>query len=99
MLFNSRLKMSQTAKRIIFVGRVQGVSFRFTAFDIANRYGLTGLVRNLPDGTVEMIAQGSPDDIADCIRDIKESFGVYIKKTKIEEIPSDAQYKDFKITF
>lgn len=91
--------MSQTAKHIIFVGRVQGVGFRFTAFDIANRYRLTGLVRNLPDGTVEMIAQGYPGDIADCIRDIKESFGVYIKKTKIEEISSDAQYKDFKITF
>ncbi len=91
--------MSQTAKHVIFIGRVHGVGFRFTAFDVANRYGLTGLVRNLPDGTVEMLAQGHPDDIADCIRDIEESFAGYIRETKIEEIPPDPRYKDFKITF
>ena len=91
--------MNQPAKHIVFVGRVQGVGFRFTALDMARRYKLTGLVRNLPNGTVEMIAQGSHDNITNCIRDIKESFRVYIKEIKIEEIPSDPDYKDFKITF
>jgi len=91
--------MNQTTKHIVFVGRVQGVGFRFTALDMARRYKLTGLVRNLPDGTVEMIAQGPHDNITDCIRDIEESFRVYIKEIKIEEIPSDPDYKDFKITF
>ena len=91
--------MVQTAKNIIFIGRVQGIGFRFTAFDIANRYNLTGMVRNLPNGTVEMLTQGRPDDIDDCIRDIKESFASYIRETKIEEIPINPEYKDFKITF
>lgn len=91
--------MGQSAKHIIFTGRVQGVGFRFTVFNIANRYHLTGLVRNLSNGAVEMIAQGPVDDIDDCIRDIKESFASYVKETKIEEIPPDSQYKDFKITF
>jgi acylphosphatase len=91
--------VNQSAKHIIFIGRVQGVGFRFTALDIANHYRLTGLVRNLPDGTVEMIAQGLPDGIANCIRDVKESFGAYIRETKIKEIPTDSRYKDFKITF
>ena len=91
--------MNQTAKHIIFTGRVQGIGFRFTALDIANRYRLTGLVRNLPDGTVEMITQGPADDIADCIRDIKEAFEGYIRETKTEEIPPDPQYTNFKIAF
>jgi acylphosphatase len=91
--------MTETARRIVFVGRVQGVGFRFTAFNRANRYGLTGQVRNMPDGSVEMIAQGSADDIADCVRDIKESFRDYITQTKIEEIAPQSEYKDFKITF
>jgi acylphosphatase len=91
--------MNQPAKHIVFVGRVQGVGFRFTALDMARRYRLTGIVRNLPDGTVEMIAQGPHDNITNCIRDIEESFRVYIKEIKIEEIPSDPDYKDFKITF
>jgi acylphosphatase len=91
--------MSQTTKHIIFTGRVQGVGFRFTVFNIANRYMLTGLVRNLLDGTVEMIAQGPANDIADCIQDIKEAFGGYIREAKVEEIPFNPQYEDFKITF
>jgi len=91
--------MVQTAKNIIFIGRVQGIGFRFTAFDVANRYNLTGMVRNLPNGTVEMLTQGRPDDIDDCIRDIQESFASYITETKIEEIPINPEYKDFKITF
>ena len=91
--------MEQTSKHIIFVGRVQGVGFRFTAFDIANRYNLTGIVRNLLDGTVEMITQGHSENINDCITDIREMFGNHIREAKIEEIPLNPKYKDFKITF
>ncbi len=91
--------MSQIAKRIVFVGRVQGVGFRFTAFNTANHHQLTGFVRNLHDNTVEMLAQGPADAIDDCIQDIEESFGGYIRETKITEIPYEPKYKDFKITF
>ena len=91
--------MNQTARHIIFTGSVQGVGFRFTALRIANRYQLTGLVRNLMNGSVEMLAQGASDDIDDCLRDIKETLAGYIRETKIEEIPLDSRYKDFKITF
>jgi len=88
-----------TAKHVIFIGRVQGVGFRFTAHRMAQRHQLTGFVRNLPDGTVEMLAQGSARDIDDCIQDIKDYFGEYLRETKTNEIPSDPKYKDFRITF
>ncbi len=91
--------MSQIAKHIIFSGSVQGIGFRFTAFNIANQYQLTGFVRNLPDGTVEMLAQGNPDDITNCIRDIQESFTGYITDTNIEDATPNPQHKTFKITF
>ncbi len=87
------------AKRIIFIGRVQGVGFRFTARRAASRRQLTGFVRNVPDGTVEMLAQGRPEDVDDCIQDIKEYFAGYLNETRIEEIPPDPRYIDFKITF
>jgi len=87
------------ARHIIFIGRVQGVGFRFTAHSMARRHQLTGYVRNLVDGTVEMLAQGSADDIDDCIQDIKEYFPGYIRETNIEEIPPDTRYKEFRITF
>jgi len=87
------------AKHIIFIGRVQGVGFRFTARRAASRRQLTGYVRNMPNGSVEMLAQGRPDDVNDCIQDIKEYFAGYLRETKIEEIPPDPRYTDFKITF
>ncbi|MHC4558629.1 MAG: acylphosphatase [Planctomycetota bacterium] len=87
------------AKHIIFIGRVQGVGFRFTAHRMAHRHQLTGLVRNLRDGTVEMLVQGQPEDVDDCIRDIKEYFAGYIREAKIQEIPPNPQYTDFNITF
>ena len=87
------------ARHVIFVGRVQGVGFRFIAHRIANRHYLTGFVQNLPNGSVEMLAQGRLEDINDCIRDIKEEFTGYIRETNIEEIPPDPRHTDFKITF
>ena len=87
------------ARRVIFKGRVQGVGFRFTAHRMAHRYQLTGFVRNLPDGTVEMLAQGPAQDIYDCIRDIKDYFGDYLRKTEVQEMPPDPNCTDFRITF
>ena len=80
--------MGSVRKRIYYQGSVQGVGFRFTTHRMANRHRLTGYVRNLPDGTVEMLAQGRPGDIDDCIRDVKESFTGYLRETRIQEIPA-----------
>lgn len=46
------------ARRFLVSGRVTGVGFRFFAQHVARREGLTGTVRNLPDGRVEAIAEG-----------------------------------------
>ena len=95
----SDAKMEQSARHVVFIGHVQGVGFRFTAHRMANRHQLTGFVRNLPDGTVEMLAQGSAEDIDDCIRDMKESFTGYLREAVIQEVPPDPRYTAFKITF
>jgi acylphosphatase len=87
------------ARHITFTGRVQGVGFRFTARRAAQRRQLTGFVRNMPNGSVEMLAQGNPVEIDDCIQDIKEYFSGYLKEVKIEEIPVETKYIDFQITF
>lgn len=91
--------MADIAKHIIFSGRVQGVGFRFTAQRIALRCELTGYVKNLPNGSVEMLAQGHPDDVSDCLRDIGETFSGYIRDTQITDQPPDPTYNSFQITF
>ncbi len=47
--------------RILVFGRVQGVGFRSWAAREASRLGITGRVRNLPDGSVEVLAEGDPE--------------------------------------
>jgi acylphosphatase len=49
----------ETAARLVIHGRVQGVGYRFFAQDVAATLGLAGWVRNLPDGNVEVLAEGS----------------------------------------
>ncbi len=87
------------AKHFIFIGHVQGVGFRFTAHRIARRSQLTGYVRNMRDGSVEMFAQGESRDIDECIGAIQENFPGYLNGITIDEVPPDPKYTDFKITF
>lgn len=87
------------AKHIIFKGHVQGVGFRYTSYRAANKSQLTGWVRNLPDGSVEMLAQGQAQDIDDCINDIQESFGGYIHETQVNEQPYNPRHTSFNITY
>lgn len=49
--------------QILFSGDVQGVGFRWTCRRLAVEIGLSGWVRNLPDGRVEAVLQGSPEQV------------------------------------
>jgi acylphosphatase len=53
----------RVARRYLVSGRVQGVGFRYFTQDIANREGLNGQVRNLPDGRVEIVAEGDEESL------------------------------------
>ena len=53
--------------RAIVTGRVQGVSYRASTADEAQRLGLTGWVRNRMDGSVELEAEGEADRVADLL--------------------------------
>jgi len=56
------------AMRFLVHGRVQGVGFRWWVWRQATRLGLRGLARNLRDGSVEVIAEGSDSGLADLER-------------------------------
>jgi acylphosphatase len=56
-------KTGRARLHLIIRGRVQGVGFRFTAFDEAKDLALAGWVRNLPSGEVEIVAEGSRENL------------------------------------
>ena len=55
---------SPTCVRLVVHGRVQGVGFRYAAREAAIECEVAGWARNLPDGSVEIVAQGSPAAVA-----------------------------------
>jgi acylphosphatase len=55
-------------RRVVVHGRVQGVFFRDTARERARAHGVVGWVRNRPDGALEAVFEGSPDDVERLVR-------------------------------
>jgi acylphosphatase len=66
-------------RTILFSGHVQGVGFRFTVRQIAAGYPVNGFVRNLPDGRVELVAEGDPPNIDAFLHQITDRMSGYVE--------------------
>ena len=88
------------ARRFIVSGRVQGVGFRYFAIGAARKCGVVGTVRNMADGSVEAVAEGSPDAV-DEFRRALERGPSYSHVTAVEEseLQPTGRNKDFKVVF
>ena len=89
--------MSITAFKLTVHGRVQGVFYRKTAAEQAQNLGLTGWVKNNPDGTVEMVIQGEEKDLSKMIEWCWEGPKNAVV-TKVEQVEiSPENYSDFRV--
>ncbi len=84
-------------ERVIFVGRVQGVGFRYTTHRVATGHPVTGYVKNLPDGTVELVAQGTEPSVSAFIDEVGRVMQRYISNSDRTSIASEEQFQDFSI--
>lgn len=77
------------ARRFIFEGHVQGVGFRYAVMNISSAFEISGWVRNLPEGSVEVKVMGEVAEVEAFIKEIAEKSTVahYIKSLKVETIP------------
>ncbi len=74
--------------RLIVSGNVHGVFYRASAQERAERLGITGHVRNLPDGTVEVLAYGDQETLKRFIEFCRENPGVSsVSDLKVEWFP------------
>ena len=77
---------------IIVTGRVQGVGFRYFTVRCANDLGISGWVRNLPDGSVETAIQGRGENIEEMIKRLRQGPGAAnVSSLEIEEIESGSE--------
>lgn len=74
-------------KHIYLYGRGQGVGFRYYAVQKANQLGLTGWVRNLSDGSVEMEVEGQEPLIDQLIIFLQNRTYIWIENIKVKTIP------------
>jgi len=75
-----------------FTGRVQGVGFRYTTANLARRYAVAGYVKNLPDGRVELIAEGEKKELNAFLTDIRETMGRNITDTKSDYLEASGEF-------
>lgn len=79
-------------------GEVQGVFFRATTRDFAERMGITGTVRNVPDGTVEIFAQGTRADLARLLEKLTGPSGPgAVREIEKEFYPPPRTFDGFRV--
>jgi acylphosphatase len=77
-------------KHVYYSGSVQGVGFRYTARRLACDAGLTGFVKNLSDGRVEIVAEGGAEAVDRYLADVAEAMAGYISRAEaLDEPPAD----------
>jgi acylphosphatase len=82
---------------IVFSGRVQGVGFRYRVHQISAEWPVTGFVQNMEDGTVRLVAEGMPQDLASFLSSIEDKLSDFIRKIVKNDYPSRGEFTSFGI--
>lgn len=82
---------------VFITGKVQGVGYRMSTWQAANNLGLSGWVRNLPDGRVEAVFEGSRDMVEEMINWCYQGSAAVVKDLVVEsEAPEGIQGFEIK---
>jgi acylphosphatase len=84
-------------RTVHYRGHVQGVGFRYTAQAIAKRYDVFGFVRNLPDGQVELVAEGEKHELVAFLDDVRERMIRYIRDERVDTQLASGEFAGFEI--
>ena len=85
---------------VSWIGQVQGVGFRYTAETAARALKLTGWVRNLPDGRVEAMCEGSEGQLKRFLEEVRTGpMQRYIQRVQTSWSEATGEFRDFEIRF
>lgn len=82
---------------VFFSGHVQGVGFRYQTLQVAKGFEVAGWVRNLPDGRVQLEAEGAGGEVAAFVAAVQEQLESYIRKVERSSARRPAQFAGFSI--
>ncbi len=74
-------------KHAYYSGRVQGVGFRYTVMGLANKYPVSGYVRNMPNGDVELVAEGEAVAVEGLLTAVAARMADYIRRCTVNDEP------------
>ena len=83
-------------KRVLFHGQVQGVGFRYKTLRLSASYKVSGYVKNLPTGAVEVVAQGEEEEVLPFLAEIRKQMGSFIHREEEFSLPS-GDFEEFCI--
>jgi len=86
-------------RTVVYVGTVQGVGFRYTTERVARRFAVSGYVKNLPDGRVEMVAEGDSAELGRFMVALEDAMSGYIQDRQMDERPGTGEFLGFTIRF
>lgn len=86
-------------REVYYSGRVQGVGFRYTVRWVATRFAVAGFVKNLPDGRVQLVAEGPPDQLRGFLEAVDREMGQYIVDAQEQAGPTTGRFRGFEIRF
>ncbi|SIO02010.1 acylphosphatase [Singulisphaera sp. GP187] len=87
-------------RRVYYSGRVQGVGFRFTTQHLAQSFEVSGYVRNLDDGRVELVAEGETAELQLLLDSIHHAIGDKIHAARTESLPvGEPELQGFEIRY
>lgn len=86
-------------RTILYSGTVQGVGFRYTTQATAMRFEVTGFVRNLADGRVELVAEGTKDELDRLQLAVADAMGRYITAADAHDAAATREFGSFDIAF
>ena len=89
--------MSMQCRTVLFSGHVQGVGFRFNTYQIAKNFDITGRVRNLDDGRVELVAEGEAGEIETFLEAIRQRMSGNIHNEVQDTVTLVARSRSFEI--
>ncbi len=91
--------MPKQRQEVLFRGRVQGVGFRWTVQRIANHFEITGYVKNLPDGRVQLVAEGEEGELVRFVRSIESEMKRHIAETSVMKTGAIDEFTGFTIRY